>query len=548
MKIIASVSNPVCLERYWKENLESASAKKAMIAIVDGRLRPLNHVLEQDAQVEYLNIEDRDGRRTYMTSLTFLFIHSAHQVLGEVNIKVKHSLLKGNYFKVHGKKKLKTGDIQEIEQKMREYITQDVAFERIHYSEDELKKISASNGEKVPYLQLIDYKENKSAHLYRLGETEAYYYGYMVPSAGYLDVFSLRLYNDGVVLLGPSSSDDSQVTKFFPQPKLFHIYKEASTWGKILEVQNVSELNQAIEEGRYRDIIRVTEAAQEKKICEIADMILRNREKGRLILISGPSSSGKTSFAHRLEIQLKVNSLRPITISMDNYFVERDQTPLDKNGEYDFESVDAIDIELFNEQMEQIISGEEVIIPEFDFIEGKKRFEEKNRIVVEENQPIILEGIHGLNPVLTQDIPDGNKFRIYVSPLTQLNLDDHNKISTSDLRIIRRLARDTRTRGKSIQEVISAFDKLRMGEEKYIFPYQENADVMFNSALIYELAVLKKIVYPMLNSIEVGEPVFRETKRLAKFLQFFKVIEETKDIPPTSLLREFIGGSTIVEE
>lgn len=548
MKLIASISNPVCLEPYWKEHLQHSSEKTALAAVVDGRLRPLTHILTDEAEVEYLNIDDKDGRRAYMTSLTFLFIRSVHKVLGDVEVKVKHSLLKGIYFKLHGKKKLKGNDIQEIEKKMREFIEQDVRFERVHYSKEKLAELFNSDEKSLPYLQLIDYKENKSAHLYRFDGEEAYYYGYMVPSAGYVDVFSLRLYNDGVVLLGPSSFDDRQATKFFPQPKLFHVYKEASTWGKILEVQNVSELNRAIENGRYREIIRITEAAQEKKICEIADMILRNREKGRLILISGPSSSGKTSFAHRLEIQLKVNGLKPITISMDNYFVEREQTPLDENGEYDFESVDAIDIELFNEQMEKIISGEEVVIPEFDFIEGKKRFEEKNRIIVEENQPIILEGIHGLNPILTQDIPDGNKFRIYVSPLTQLNLDDHNKISTSDLRMIRRLARDTRTRGKSIQEVISAFDKLRVGEEKYIFPYQENADVMFNSALIYELSVLKKIVYPMLNSIEVSDVVFRETKRLAKFLQFFKVIEETRDIPPTSLLREFIGGSTIVEE
>ncbi|MFC4804610.1 nucleoside kinase [Filifactor villosus] len=546
MKILASKSEPVNLEQYWKRESELFSTK-AMAAIVDGRLRPLDHTIVKDAEVEYIDITNKDGKRIYMTSLTFLLIKCFHELFENAEITLKHSLLKGNYFRVHYKRALKAKDICALEERMREYVKKDAPIERIYYSSEKIEEIE-KQGDSPFSLDLIRYKDSKDAYIYKLGDMQSYYYGYTVPSTSYLDVFSLKLYGGGIVLLGPSVDRIKVPTKFFPQPKLFQVYKEAAAWGEVMEVRNVSELNRSIESGDYREMIRITEAAHEKKICEIADMILKNREKGRLILISGPSSSGKTSFAHRLEVQLKVNGLKPITISMDNYFVEREETPLDENGEYDFESVHAIDIALFNEHMERIISGEEVIIPEFDFIEGKKRYHESNRMVVDEDQPIILEGIHGLNPMLTKDIPDGNKFRIYVSPLTQLNLDDHNKISTSDLRMIRRLARDTRTRGKSIQTVISAFDKLRKGEDKYIFPYQENADVMFNSALIYELCVLKKTVYPMLSSIVVNDPVFVETKRLEKFLQFFDPIEDERDIPPTSLLREFIGGSTLVEE
>lgn len=546
--ISASKEKPISLQSFWEEHLKETSKCKAMAGIVDNNLRPLLYELEQDACVEFVDVTDKDGRRIYITSLTFLFVRAAREIFDKIVITVKHSLQKGTFFDVEYDKNLTVEDVKKIEKRMRELIEQDIPFERVVCSRQEAVELLKSDVISHSNSELLEYKEDEQTHIYRCGWLTDYYYGYMVPSTGYLDVFSLKLYNHGIVLLGPSTENPNKQMRFFPQPKLFQVYREASVWGELMGVRNTYELNSVIQDGRYREVIRVTEAAHERKICEIADMIYKDREKGRLILIAGPSSSGKTSFAHRLETQLRVSGLSPITISMDNYFVERKDTPLDENGEYDFETVDAIDIDLFNEQMEKIISGEEVVVPVFDFVDGKKIFDEKNKIRVEENQPIILEGIHGLNPKLTKNIPDGNKFRIYVSPLVQINLDDHNKISTSDLRIIRRLARDTRTRGKKPQEVIEAFDKLRVGEEKYIFPFQENADVMFNSALIYELAVLKEYVAPLLNEIREDEQCYRETKRLAKFLQFFRKIEEKKDIPPTSLLREFIGGSTLVEE
>lgn len=534
------------LEQLWEIRQYQNTENMPLAAKVNNNLYPLSHEVEEEAEITFLDITDNDGRRIYMTSLTFLFTRAAREILDGAIVIVKHSLQNGIYFDIKYKETLKSTHVRLIEKRMRQLVEENVLIERISYTREEAikrlqeDKLSSNNS------QLLRYKDSCMTHIYRCGWLQDYYYGYMVPSTGYLKVFSLHLYNHGIVLLGPSEKNPNKPTGFIPQPKLFQVYKNASEWGKIMGISNVHEWNCAIQSGEYREIVRVTEAAHEKKICEIADMILNNREKGRIILIAGPSSSGKTSFAHRLELQLKVNGLSPITISMDNYFVDREETPLDEHGEPDFETVDAVDITLFNRQMAEIIAGEEVVLPTFDFVTGKKYFDPTNKIQVEEKQPIILEGIHGLNPKLTNQIPDGNKFRIYVSPLTQMNLDSHNKISTSDLRLIRRMARDTQTRGKTPQAVIEAFDKLKKAEQKYIFPYQENADVMFNSALIYELSVLKKFVYPMLQSIDCNSEVYSETRRLEKFLQFFDEMELEIDIPPTSLVREFIGGSTLV--
>lgn len=544
MKATESKDKSILLADLYLKKYGENQKFPAIAAIVNNHLRPLYHKVNEDDKVKFIDINDKDGRRIYMNSLTVLFTKAVSELFHK-KVIAKHSLQKGIYFEIENKTVNKK-DIDEIKNRIYEYITQDIKIERNRYDTEEAKEKLYE----APYAsgEILEYKPSKTTHLIECGDLIDYYYGYTVPSASYLGVFELKVYHGGVVLLGPSEKDATKPVRFKPQPKLFHVYTDAARWGKIMGVQYAYDLNTKIEDGSFREIIRITEAAHEKKICEIADEILEDTEKGRIILIAGPSSSGKTSFAHRLEIQLKVNGLNPVTISMDNYFVDREFTPRDENGEYDFETVDAIDIPLFNQQLEELIAGEEVNIPEFDFIEGKKYFKPENILKVGENQPIIIEGIHGLNPKLTAEIPDGNKFRIYVSPLTQINLDNHNKVSTSDLRIIRRMARDTRTRGRTPKEVIEAFDKLRIGEEKYIFPYQENADVMFNSALIYELAVLKKIVYPMLMEIKPEDDIYREARRLAKFLQFFESIELEKDIPPTSIIREFIGGSTLVEE
>ena len=527
---------------------EKVEAQKQLAAICNNNLRPLRYAVTEDCTVKFLDYSDKDGVRIYMISLTFLFIRSVREVIKDSRVSVKHSFNSGIFFEIKSEEKIDETVVKSIKQKMQELIKEDVSFIRTECKKEELYKLLAESSSSNEYTKILLYKNSEYAHIYSCGWMNDYYYGYMVPSTRYLSVFDVKLYQKGIVLIGPSNKNHNKVAVFKPQPKLFQVYNQAQKWGKILNTHNVFELNKKIETDEYHEVIQIAEAAHEKKICEIADMIRADKEKGRIILISGPSSSGKTSFANRLMIQLKVNGLRPYTISTDNYFLDRKDTPRDENGNYDFETIDAIDVEMFNKHMQKIIAGEEVTLPTFDFIKGEKYYKTENTIRLKEDQPLIIEGIHGLNPVLSANIPDGNKFKIYVSPLVQLNLDNHNRISTSDLRMIRRIARDTRTRGKKIQDVISAFDALRIGEEKYIFPYQENADVMFNSALIYELSVLKKYVYPMLIAVSYKDAIYREAKRLAKFLQFFLDIDDEKDISPTSILREFIGGTTLFQE
>ena len=368
-----------------------------------------------------------------------------------------------------------------------------------------------------------------------------YLYGYMVPSTGYLDDFELKFYLPGVVIQYPKKDYPDKVVPFVDQPKLFRIFNESEKWSERIKVQNVAQLNSSIMEGKGEELIRICEAQQEKSIAHIADNIANQRDGIRLILIAGPSSSGKTTFAQRLKIQLMVNGLNPIPISMDNYFLNRDDVPMNEEGHRDMESVDAIDIELFNEHLTRIIQGQEVELPYFNFEKGEREYR-GNKIKIDETQPLIVEGIHGLNEKLTAMIPKRNKYKIYVSALTQLNLDNHNRIPTTDTRIIRRIVRDNLFRGTSIEQTLNMWPLVRKGEGKYIFPFQEQADIMFNSALIYELAVLKPYILPLLNGVGEDSPYYTEINRLKKFIKYFVPLD-SKDIPNNSILREFIGGS-----
>ncbi|MBP2027582.1 uridine kinase [Acetoanaerobium pronyense] len=515
------------------------------LALVDNNLRELRYRLEHDCEVKFIDISDKDGRRTYMRSLTFLFIRAIEELYPNSNVKIQHSLSNGFYCEVDSSKKFTILDVNKVENRMRDFIDQDEKIIRFKTSKKDAIDIYKKQN-RVGKADLLKYKNTEDLHLYRCGWLEDYFYGYMVPSSNMLKVFSLRLYNEGIVLLGPDIKNPKTVTKFIHQPNLFKIYKEAKSWADVLSIPNAASLNDAIENGSIPEVIRLAEAYHEKKICDISNMINNDKEKGKLILIAGPSSSGKTSFAQRLKLQLMVNKMRPVSISVDDYFVNREDTPLDEFGEKDYESVYAIDLNTFNEDLEKLISGYEINLPTFNFKTGAREYTKDKRISIEENQPIIIEGIHGLNPVLTQSIPEGNKFKIYISALTQLNLDEHNKISTTDIRLIRRIVRDFEHRSYTANDTIRMWKSVNRGEEKNIFPFQENSDIMFNSALIYEIGVLKKYVEPLLNKISIKDEEYREAKRLLKFLQYFLSIDDESDIPNTSLLREFIGGSKIV--
>lgn len=387
--------------------------------------------------------------------------------------------------------------------------------------------------------KLFHYRRVSKVNIYSLNEFEDYHYGYMVPSTGYLKYFKLYLYDEGFVMQMPAASAAREVPAFEPQNKLFHVLKESVHWGDMQGIETVGELNEQITRNAVHDIVLVQEALQEKKIAEIASQIAARPEL-KFILIAGPSSSGKTTFSHRLSIQLRANGLTPHPIAMDNYFVERDENPRDETGAYDFECLEAVDVKLFNRQLKELLAGREVVIPTFNFVTGHKEYGTQAK-KLGPNDVLVIEGIHCLNPKLTEQLADENKFKIYISALTQLNIDEHDRIPTTDGRLLRRIVRDARTRGSSAQRTISMWESVRRGEEKFIFPFQEEADVMFNSTLIYELAVLKIYVEPLLFGIDRNCPEYVEAKRLLKFLDYFVGIG-SENVPTNSLLREFIGG------
>jgi uridine kinase len=447
------------------------------------------------------------------------------------------------YCEVHKKNPLTEEDISSIKQKMNEIINNNDRIEKIVTTKKEAMDIfnSCKMHEKA---ELLKYKQYDDVKIYKCRGYIDHFYGHMLPFTGNIKVFDLKLYKNGVIVLGPSEDDKNTATKFVAQPKLSDVYYEAEKWSNLMGVDTVTTLNKVIENNEYPEVIRTVEALHEKKLSQIADTI-KDKNK-RVVLIAAPSSSGKTSFAHRLYIHLRVNGLRPVSISLDDYFVNREDTPLDEFGNYDFESIYAIDLKRFNSDLKRLLDGEEITLPKFNFKTGKREETDK-KLKIGKDQPIILEGIHGLNPMLTSSIPDEDKFKIYISALTQINLDDHNRIPTTDLRLIRRMVRDYQFRGYSAEKTILQWDSVRRGEKKNIFPYQEEADVIFNSACVYELSILKTYALPLLEEITPDNKTYMEANRLLKFLQYFVELKDSSDIPSTSILREFIGGSRIVD-
>lgn len=512
------------------------------LAVVNNDVQELNTYIKEDSDIKFLDTKNPDGLRVYTRTLNLVFIMACKCLFKDSRVVIEHSLSNGVYCEIYLGRDITEEDISKIKDKMDKIIAKDYDINKNIYTKKEAIEIFKSIGldEKA---ELIKYKENDIVKIYKCNNYIDHFYGYLMPSTGYIKSYDLFKYRNGVILMAASEDDKHIPKKFVPQPKLANIYKEAEEWSNLMGVDKVLSLNKIIEEKKYGEIIRIVEALHEKKIGQIADII--KQENKRIILIAAPSSSGKTSFATRLCIHLKVNNLNPVSISLDNYFVDRDKTPLDEFGKLDYESINAINLERFNKDLKDLLEEKKVQLPRYNFITGKS--EAGEILQIEKNQPIILEGIHGLNPVLTASIPDDEKFKIYLSALTQLNLDDHNRIPTTDLRLIRRIVRDNQFRGHTAEMTIMGWPSVRRGEEKNIFPYQEEADVMFNTACVYELALLKTYAKPLLEHIGEDSEAYIEAKRLLKFLQYFVELDDLSDIPPTAIIREFIGGSKIVD-
>lgn len=518
------------------------SSTPVVAAKVNNSYKGLDYPLRNDCSVEFLDLTTEEGIRTYTRSLSFVLIKAARELYPDCEVIIEHSLSKGIYGEIHfGKKKELTKEqTKAIEKRMQELIVQKIPLTKRSVSREDAIAVFA-NECMLDKVKLLKHMTRDTVSVYGCEDSYNYFYGHLVPHTGYLEKFALYHNAPGFLLMFPQKEKPNEIPNFVERKKLFTIYHESETWQNIMSVHNVADLNDAIVQKRTGDLIRVAEAFHEKKIAQIADLIAQNKEKMRIILISGPSSSGKTTFAQRLSIQLRINGLKPVSISLDDYFVNRENTPIDEDGKPDFEALEAIDINLFNQQLNSLINGEEVELPTFNFKTGSREYK-GNKMQIQPDQPIIIEGIHGLNNKLTATIPKENKFKIYISALTQLSIDDHNRIPTTDARIIRRLVRDHQFRSHGALDTLRIWTSVRRGEEKNIFPFQEEADVMFNSALVYELAILKKYAEPLLLQIDSSQPEYAEARRLIKFLSYFWPISD-EDIPLTSIIREFIGKS-----
>ena len=438
-------------------------------------------------------------------------------------------------------------EVRQIEKRMRQIVAEDIpiGIEKLQIEEAEELFRQTGQPEKNELLRAAGMrKRKKRIPFYAIEGYKDFFYGQMVPSTGYIEYFQLRKYRRGILLRFPHPSAPDRIPEYVDEKLLYQTFGEQNRWGRLMGISYVSDLNRKIEEGKAKELIQLSEALHERRIVEIADMI--TKQKKRIVLIAGPSSSGKTTFAQRLCIQLRVNGLDPLYMGTDDYFVEREDTPLDEYGEKDYENLSAVDVHLFNQNMNDLLAGKTVDLPTFDFITGHKEYG-KRLTSIGSNQPIVIEGIHALNEDLTPEIPQEAKFKIYISPLTQLNIDSHNRIVTTDHRMLRRMVRDYKYRGHSAQNTIKSWPKVRAGEDKNIFPYSNEADVLFNSVHLYEISVLKKYAEPLLMEIQPDEPEYSEAVRMLNFLRFFRVFEDDSVIVNNSILREFIGGSIFVD-
>ncbi len=513
-------------------------------AKVNNKVEGLNYRFYHNKDVEFQNICTSSGMRTYVRSLCFVLCKAVEELYPQGSIMLEHPVSKGYYCRMNLDRPIGLDDVQRIKQRMKEIIAEDIPFKRYECHTEEVVELFRQKG-MMDKVKLLETSGNLYSYYYTLGDTVDYYYGSLLPSTGYIHLFGLEKYYDGLLLQVPNRQHPDELEEMIKQEKMLDVFKEHRRWNQILGVGNVGDFNEACNQGHATQLINVSEALQEKRISQIADEIYHRKEQDqplKLILISGPSSSGKTTFSKRLSVQLMANGIRPYPVSLDDYFVNREQTPRDANGEYDYESLYALDLDFFNQQLQSLLNGEEVELPRFNFTTGKREMS-GTRLKIDENMILILEGIHALNPELTAHLPAESKFKIYVSALTTILLDNHNYIPTTDNRLLRRIIRDFKYRGYSAEETISRWPSVRAGEDKWIFPYQENADVMFNSALLFELAVIKDYAEPILRKVPNNRPEYSEAYRLRKFLEYFVPLQD-KELPPTSLLREFLGGSS----
>lgn len=536
------VAKGTALETIAKE-YGTCEKGEIVLAYMNGHLCELHRTVSEDAELEFVPTTNKVGFSSYRRSMILMMMKAFRDVLKERGttgrIRVLFSMSKGFYCELeHCAVAVSDELLKAVEARMKELCEADLQIEKSTYKSHDIMKRFEAQG-RMDKVQLFKYRRASNANVYRLDDFEDYYYGFMVPSTGYLRYFALHAYEKGFVLQMPDRKEPDVIPEFVPQNKLFQVLKQSDDWGVMLKVDTVGGLNDAIAAGEINDLMLVQEALQEGNVAAIARRI--KEEDKKVILIAGPSSSGKTSFSHRLSIQLRALGLSPHPIALDNYFVDREKTPKDAEGNYDFECLEAVDVAKFNEDMACLLRGEEIPMPTFNFLIGKREYR-GNTMKLEENDVLVIEGIHGLNPKMSAGLPDESKFKIYISALTQLNVDEHNRVATTDGRLIRRIVRDARTRGNSAQRTIAMWDSVRRGEEQNIFPFQEEADVMFNSALIYELSVIKPYVEPLLFAIPRDSAEYQEAKRLLKFLDYFLGVS-SENIPNNSILREFVGGS-----
>ncbi len=534
---------PQVLPRDLAADYQQEYASRIVAVKLDNTLHDLQTPVGKSRSIEFVELESEEGWIIYRRSVEFLLVMAVHELYPEAEVAAMFRANNGLYCEISVPgKKLTEAMAQAIEAEMRRIVEEDRPIVK-EVLEREAAVELFKETKQVEKANLIASLKLPKVSIYRCGDYYDYLYGAMIGSTGHLSKFALDIFESGVLLRTPDLKSKGEVPPSVPQPKLSEVLTEAKNWANILRCRYVTDLNRAIRSGRISEVIRVSEALQEKHIAEIADYIAKHRQKLRLILIAGPSSSGKTSFAQRLCVQLQVMGLRPFSISLDNYFVNREDTPKTPAGAYDYECLEALDVDLFNKDMFALLKGESVVLPRYNFKTGEREWEGQTPLTLEKSQPIIVEGIHGLNEKLTAAIPREYKFKIYVSALTQLNIDAHNRIPTTDARLIRRLVRDYQFRGASALKTLKQWPDVRQGEEKYIFPYQEEADVMFNSAMIYELSALRRYAVPMLEAVTSDVPEYTKARRLLDFCQYFLDLPDEEDVPNNSILREFIGKS-----
>ena len=538
---IYEVEEGTTLEQLAKQ-LQKKEEPVILLAYMDGKLTELFTEIKKDCHVRFVTLKEQAGYMAYKRTATFIFLKAGEDLLGKgesTKIAIDYSIGNSIFCDFSSMERVVDDKFaHSIQKRMEQLYESDLPITKRSLDTDQASRYFDSVGFKGKR-ELFKFRRESKTNIYSMDGYDNYFYGYMAPSTGYIPTFLVSAYQHGVVLQIPKRKQTEEIVPFTPQPKLFHVMQRSREWTKTMGVDTVGALNDEITYGNINHLILLQEGLQEKLLADIADEIVSKNK--RIILIAGPSSSGKTTFSHRLSIQLEIAGLTPHPVSMDDYFLDRELSPRDENGNYNFETIASLDVDLLTKHINQLLNGEEVDVPSYNFVTGKREYH-GHKLKIGQKDVLVMEGIHGLNGTLTNEIPEDAKYRIYVSALNQINLDEHNRIPSSDGRLLRRIVRDAMTRGNDARETISRWDSVRKGEEDNIFPYQEEADVMFNSAQVYEIAVLKQYAEPLLFAVPKDCPEYQEAKRLLKFLEYFLNIP-SEAIPKTSLLREFIGGS-----